>query len=263
MAESAKAREQLQDMLAKESRGSRKNNKVAARTDSDLMDEAAGMARLTMAAESKARRKAEAAELARRNRELRKSRNSVAQKSDDDIMDEEAGRLRLRLARESKERRAAEALRIRRENAALRKRIKEQKTRTDDDISDDFFTYDDDPSSPPKPKTPPSMKVTTASLSAQWRPKKAVERDEYARDGHITDFERRIAARGENMAPFPVSTWAQSEWSGAVLRGVRDPVMGRFAQPSEKTHTRRFVTWLMRQQQELLKSKGEQAVVRL
>ena len=263
MAESDKARMQLHDMLANEPKGSKKFSKVAAKTDSDLMDEAAGMARLTMAAESKARRKAEAEALTRRNREYRKSMASAVQKSDDNIMDEECGRLRLRLARESKERRAAEALRIRQENAELRKRIKETMARTDDDIrDDDGFEEDDDPSSPPKPpRGPPSMKMTSASLAMQWRPKKAVEVDEYARDGHITDFERRIAMRGENLAPFPVSTWAQTEWSGSVLRGVRDPIMGRFAAPSEKTHTRRFVTWLMKQQQELIKSKGEQAVL--
>ena len=68
---------------------------VGQRTDDDIMDEAAGKARLEMAAASKARKEAEAKRLAEENAAYKKrfDKKNVEQRTDDDIMDEGALKL--------------------------------------------------------------------------------------------------------------------------------------------------------------------------
>ena len=230
----SKARKKTEiERLARENRDYRDMNRnTAQRTDDDIMDEAAGRHRLVLAAESKARNKAEAERLARENQQYRETNRDTAQRTDDDIMDEEARRYRLVLAKQSKERKAVEAARIRRENTALRRRLNATKAGTGH-LLDDYF----DPNSPPR-----MMGMTAAAVSRQWRPR-IVDRDEYARDGHITDYERRLAARGEDMSDFPISTWITPDWEGWI-GGARQPILGHFVhQPTVKTHTKRFVEW--------------------
>jgi hypothetical protein len=221
------------ERLARENQEYRDVNRTTGqRTDDDIMDEEAGRRRLVLAAESKARKTAEAERLARENQQYRDANRDTAQRTDDDIMDEEAGRYRLILAKQSKERKAMEAARIRRENTALRRRLNATKAGTDHLLGDDF-----DPSSPPR-----MMGMTAAAVSRQWRPR-IVDRDEFARDGHITEYERRLAARGEDMSDFPVSTWITPDWEGWI-GGAREPILGHFVhQPTAKTHTKRFVNW--------------------
>lgn len=60
----------------------RKIHHVAARTDDDVGDETAGKARATMAAKSRARKKKEAAKLAKENEEYKKTMESIKSKVD-------------------------------------------------------------------------------------------------------------------------------------------------------------------------------------
>ena len=110
---------------------------VGAREDDDIMDEAAGRARLEMAAASKARRAEEARQLAAENAERRGRLASVGAKEDDDIMDEAAGRARLEMAAASKARKAEEARQLAAENDERRERLARTGARIDDDISDE------------------------------------------------------------------------------------------------------------------------------
>ena len=112
-------------------------SKVAPRTDDDIMDEEAGRARIRLAEESKARKKAQAALLKKQNTaNLDKLKNQAA-REDDDMTDEAAWKARAQLAAQSKARREAE-------QAAMKQREKEYKAkmasivvRSDDDIMDE------------------------------------------------------------------------------------------------------------------------------
>jgi len=61
---------------------------VKAVTDDDVTDEAAGAARITMAADSKSRKEKEAQQLDKENATMRKKLDGVQAKVDDDIMDD-------------------------------------------------------------------------------------------------------------------------------------------------------------------------------
>ena len=102
-------------------------------TDMDISDEPAGIRRAELAAQAKARREAQAAEIAARTEDLRKLKNmkAVEQRTDDDIDDEEAGKARIALAAASKERRLADARALRAANVEMRNRLKNMKARTE------------------------------------------------------------------------------------------------------------------------------------
>jgi len=93
------------------------------RFDTNLDDDPAGIARIQMAKESKARYAAEAKALAVRNANTRKAIKSTKAAEDDDIMDEEAGRMRLQLAAESEQRRADEAAALKQRNDEMKERL--------------------------------------------------------------------------------------------------------------------------------------------
>ena len=99
-------------------------------------DEAAGIARIEMAKQSKARRAREAAELKKRNKEMkaRIAANRKTQRTDDDLDDEEAGKMRAVMAQQSKDRRAKEANALSSKNQTVFLSIRNQGTRSDDDI---------------------------------------------------------------------------------------------------------------------------------
>jgi len=112
---------------------------AAPRTDSDIMDEAAGRARIEMAKQAKVKREKEKKELARKNAEMRKKLNEQRNiaRTDDDLDDEEAGRMRAVLAAQSKARRAKEEANLDKQNASIFKSIRNTGVRTDDDIMDE------------------------------------------------------------------------------------------------------------------------------
>jgi len=115
----------------------KKLSQVVARTDDDVMDEAAGMARADMAEESRERKAAEEAERAAENAAMRERIANAVSKTDDDISDEAAGFARAKMAEESVARRAAEAEELRQENQEYFKMISNTAAKTDDDITDD------------------------------------------------------------------------------------------------------------------------------
>jgi len=116
-----------------------KGKEVEQRTDDNLDDEAAGIARIEMAKQSKARRAREAAELKKRNKDMkaRIAANRKTQRTDDDLDDEEAGKMRAVMAQQSKDRRAKEADTLSSKNQAVFLSIRNQGTRSDDDIMDE------------------------------------------------------------------------------------------------------------------------------
>ena len=114
-----------------------KKDEVKAVVDVDIMDEAAGKARLTMAAASKERRQLEAKAQAERAASQKKINQNAGQRTDDDIMDEEAGRARITLAAESKARKARDAQELARKNAEMKEKLKKVTAKTDDDVDDE------------------------------------------------------------------------------------------------------------------------------
>ena len=104
---------------------------VTAKVDDDIMDEAAGRARLSMAAASKERRQREAYEQAKRASSHREMLQNTGVRTDDDIMDEEAGRARLIMAAQSRDRKAKEASELARQNAIMKDKLKSIKAVTD------------------------------------------------------------------------------------------------------------------------------------
>ena len=97
---------------------------VAARTDSDITDEAAGARRIQLAQESKARKEQEIADLRARNAQQAVRTASAGARTDVNIEDEAAGIARVELAAASKARRAEEARQMAQRNAELRARNK-------------------------------------------------------------------------------------------------------------------------------------------
>jgi len=235
-------------------------------TDDNIMDEEAGKARVRLAKESKARREWEATQEKRMNRQFRKTLQNEEAVVDDDIMDEEAGRARARLANESRRRRLEERKRIARENRELRARLQATRARTDNDITDD-----DQPDGKVLPFA--SKQTTLASLHSQWRPGDSAApqqfRKSYRLDGHggdfgqhISDFERRVASRGEEeFAKFAWDEWVSTDHSlspAERMAKLRDPsVFGvglgvlpppALAPPTNKKippppHSKRFHDW--------------------
>ena len=114
-----------------------KKEEVAQRTDDDIDDEPAGIARKAYAKASEEARQREAAEQDARNAVMRGKIKNVEQRTDDDIMDEAAGRARLELAAASKARKASEAKELARRNAEMKQRLEKVAVATDDDIMDE------------------------------------------------------------------------------------------------------------------------------
>lgn len=97
----------------------------------DYARQAAAVARATMAAESQARKAAEAAEIRRENEEMKKRLANVKSLTDDDISDEAAGAARDKKAAESMARREAKTKALAEQNAAMRARLRNTKAKTD------------------------------------------------------------------------------------------------------------------------------------
>lgn len=74
-------------------------------------------------------------------------------------------------------------------------------------------------------------------------------RDPRARDGHVTDHDRKIAMRGERLAdrPFPVTAWARPDRvdSTSPWGKVKDCPFVKPLKPSKKTHTRNWLEWFV------------------
>jgi len=236
LAEESKARKKAQAALLKKQNTANldKLKNQAAREDDDMTDEAAWKARAQLAAQSKARREAEQAAMKQREKEYKAKMASIVVRSDDDIMDEEAGKARIALAAESKAKKKAEKERLKAENKAYFDLIKNVKPRTDDDLLDDAQEGG---------KKPPSM--TAAAIASRYTPPKPKAASDF-RDGHITDWERKMASRGEYMDDFPWSSWAAPEWherSRASKAGTFNPLLAPPSPPSPKTHTRKWLDW--------------------
>jgi len=270
LAAESKARKAAEaEALAKENAERRARLKAArdtAKTDVDITDEAAGQRRLQLAAESKARKEEEAARLRKENAEKRrrlKEQREVA-RTDNDINDEEAGRMRLELAKQSAIRKAEEAARLREENLALHSRLATKGNVNDSDIMDEhagqmritlaeesrqrkereatklaeenkaYFARIDD-----------ATQLSSNALAARelpWVPPDPDYRDPDARDGHITELDRKMAARGDNFSSeFPVSSWSSPDWKGWDHQSpfVKQP------KPSKKTHTKNWLEWFV------------------
>ena len=91
------------------------SSQACSRTDHDITDDAAGRARLDLAASSKAKKVAEAAELAERNAAIRERIASQQSRSDASLEDEDDTKVnerRKQLAAESEARRATEAMQL-------------------------------------------------------------------------------------------------------------------------------------------------------
>lgn len=142
-AASAARREAEKAKLAKQNSDMRARLKAtAARTDDDITDDVGadgtvGGGRDEAAAESKARKAAEAKQLAEENAARKAALKNVKAVTDDDVMDEAAGIARAEKAKESEERRKAEAKKLAEENAEYREMIASTTAKVDDDITDD------------------------------------------------------------------------------------------------------------------------------
>ena len=100
-----------------------KLDRAVSKTDDDLMDEEAGIARLALAAASAERYAEEKQELSRRAASIQASLGKVRTRTDDDISDEAAGRARKELAARSKARKEEAARALAASNRALRARL--------------------------------------------------------------------------------------------------------------------------------------------
>ena len=110
---------------------------VQQRTDDEIDDDAAGLARSTFAAESVERRERKNREMARENAKLR-ARIKSKQPAVDDLLDNEAAAVRRReMAAEADARREKEAALAAERNGILRQRVVTAKAATDNDVSDD------------------------------------------------------------------------------------------------------------------------------
>ena len=144
--EVAVAKERLERKNTEAATLKRQNTAVSARlkastavVDNDIMDEAAGQARIAAAAASEERRKNEQAFMQKRNKDMRdrvRRAGSIA-RSDDNIDDEAAGIARIAMREASHARRAAERKELARANAAQRAALAATQAGTD-------FTIDDD-----------------------------------------------------------------------------------------------------------------------
>ena len=110
---------------------------VEQRTDDDIMDEAAGRARIAMAKESKARRAKEAKELKAKNKAMKKrlAEQRKTQRTDDNLDDEEAGKMRAVLAAKSKARREQQRADLNKKNSAVFGKIQNADDKTDSEYS--------------------------------------------------------------------------------------------------------------------------------
>ena len=110
---------------------------VDQRTDDDIDDEAAGMARIKLAATSKALKAAEAARIQRDNVEIKQRLRATKASTDNKMDDEPAVARRRELALEGKARRAREAMALAVKNEEFQRRIRSARAVTDNDISDE------------------------------------------------------------------------------------------------------------------------------
>jgi hypothetical protein len=115
---------------------------VLGRTDHDITDDAAGHARLHLAASSRARKRDEARQLASENAAARARNASTAVRTNADINSGEAGQRRIALAAASKAQRDEMTRRLAAENAAERRQrattaSESHRMRTDTYIEDD------------------------------------------------------------------------------------------------------------------------------
>lgn len=110
---------------------------AAARTDSDISDEPAGIARAQHAAASKQRREDQAKALAAANRAQKERLAKADSGMDTDVTDEAAYQRGLELAAASDARRALEEKELRSHAAATRDRVKSTQSATDGDMTDE------------------------------------------------------------------------------------------------------------------------------
>jgi hypothetical protein len=144
--EVAVAKEHLERKNTEAATLKRQNTAVSARlkastavVDNDIMDEAAGQARIAAAAASEERRKNEQTFMQKRNKDMRdrvRRAGSIA-RSDDNIDDEAAGIARIAMREASLARRAAERKELARANAAQRAVLAATQAVTDFSIDDD------------------------------------------------------------------------------------------------------------------------------
>jgi len=104
-----------------------KRDMVFDRFDTNIEDDPAGIARVQMAKESKARQAKKAKALAEHAASRKKAISNTKAAGDDDIMDEEAGRMRIQLAEESRQRKEEEATALKASNDELKGKLKSAK----------------------------------------------------------------------------------------------------------------------------------------
>ena len=108
-----------------------------ARTDDDVMDEDAGMARGALAAARKAQKEAERAALEAANAEYRHKLANVQAKTDDDMTDEAGWQARNEIAAAHKAQKEAERAALEADNAEYRHKLANVQAKTDDDMTDE------------------------------------------------------------------------------------------------------------------------------
>ena len=110
---------------------------VELRTDADVNDDAAGLARIEFAKASEERKAREQKEMSKANAEMRE-RIKNTKPAVDDLMDDEAAAVRrAEMAAEAEARRAQKASIAAEKNEALKQRLANVKAATDNDVSDD------------------------------------------------------------------------------------------------------------------------------
>ena len=110
---------------------------VELRTDADVNDDAAGLARIEFAKASEERKAREQEEMSKANAEMRE-RIKNTKPAVDDLMDDEAAAVRrAEMAAEAEARRAQKASIAAEKNEALKQRLANVKAATDNDVSDD------------------------------------------------------------------------------------------------------------------------------
>lgn len=173
-------------------------DKVAARTDNDITDDATGLARIEMAAASKARKQAEEAERRRQNAEMKKRLKSVEASTDDKLDTERAALARAEMAAASKARIAAEKAAQRRHAKEMEERIKNTGPRTDDEMDTE------------------AAAIARAEMAAASKARKeAYEAERKAANQALQTMVKTVAPRTDNQMDTEAAALARAEMAAA------------------------------------------------
>lgn len=173
-------------------------DKVAARTDNDITDDATGQARIEMAAASKARRQVEQAERVRQNAEMKKRLKSVEASTDDQLDTERAALARAEMAAASKARLAAENAERRRHAREMEERIRNTGPRTDNEMDTE------------------AAAIARAEMAARSRAHKEwVDAERKRQNQDMQQMIKTVAPRTDNLMDTEAAALARSEMAAA------------------------------------------------